>query len=230
MAEEPKKILLVEDDVRVRENITTVLSAHGYRVLGTDLVATAWHLFVTERPDLAILDVGLPDGDGLSFCRKMRENKEHGIIPVIMLTGRGDFEDKAAGFQAGADHYLVKPIPPKEMLLWVQALLRRTLYDTAEGDALRVGEVEIDVKSHLVRFRDQSVTNLTTKEFELFHYLVKNRPQIISRKRILSRLWHTITTDHVVDTHLGNLRKKLPKEVSTRIQTVPGKGFRYLAE
>lgn len=223
-----RTILLVEDDERTREAVRTVLSANGYRVLATDLVASAWHMFLTEKPDLAILDVGLPDGDGISFCGKMRGNKELGSLPVIMLTAKGEFEDKAAGFHAGADQYLVKPVSPKEIMLWVQSLLRRLEYDKEDGDVLRVGEVEIDIGSHLVRFRGHTVTNLTTREFDLLYYLAKRRPRIISRKEILSRLWHTIATDHVIDTHMTNLRRKLPQEVSDRIQAVPGKGYRYL--
>lgn len=223
-----KKILLVEDEVRTRDDIQTVLSAHGYRVLAADLSGVAWRLFTLERPDLAILDLALPDGSGLDLCKKIRDHKDLSLTPVIILTGSSGFENKASGFKAGADQYLVKPVPPRELLLWIEALLRRLAYDLREGDILRVGHCDIDLKARLVRFNEQILPYLTGKEFDLLYFLVKKRPQVLSRKYILSHLWHTIAVDHVVDTHLANLRKKLPRELADKIQAVTGKGYRFL--
>ncbi len=224
----PNTILLVEDDAQTRGMVQAALSGVGHRVLATDGAKSGWHLFSSEKPDLAVLDLELADGNGLDFCKKIREHKELHHTPVIILTGASELDSKVSGFAAGADQYLVKPVPPQELLLWVDALLRRVSYEKEEGDVLKAGDCEIDIKSHLVRFKGALIPNLTVKEFELLYFLVKRRPNVFSRKAILSTLWHTITVDHVVDTHLTNLRKKLPRELADKLQTIPGKGFRFL--
>jgi len=145
-----------------------------------------------------------------------------------MVTGNGDLDDMEAGFAAGADQYLVKPVGARELLMWVMALLRRIEFDAGEGDELKAGDLVLDTKAHLVRFKDQVLSNLTVKEFELLYFLVRKRPQVFSRKHILSNLWHTVAVDNVVDTHIFRLRHKLPKDLAERIQAVPGKGFHYL--
>lgn len=223
-----KKILLVEDDAELRGIMREALLGAGYRVLEAEGIEVGLHLFRAQKPDLAVLDVNLPDGSGLDLCRGIRASKSLSATPVIMLTGQGKLEEKSAGFGAGADQYLVKPVQPGELLLWVEALLRRLKIDRGEGDEAAFGDLVIDLKSQLVRVRGQVLSNLTTKEFELLYFLAKRSPQILSRKFILSHLWHTITVDHVVDTHITNLRKKLPSDISDRIQNIPGKGFRYL--
>lgn len=229
MAEpETKAILVVEDDAATRQVLHSVLTSNGYRVLATDRVASGWHLFTSEKPDLAILDLGLPDGNGLEFCKRIRDHKDLGLTPVIIMTAKSEFDSKVAGFKAGADQYLIKPVPPEEVVLWVQALMRRLSLDKDEGGVLQAGDCSIHADSHLVRFKGAEIRYLTVKEFELFYFLVKNRPKVLSRKHILSNLWHTIAVDHVVDTHLTNLRKKLPRELADKIQTIPGKGFRFL--
>ncbi|MBI5200438.1 MAG: response regulator transcription factor [Elusimicrobia bacterium] len=224
---EQKTLLLVEDDARVRDDLRTVLEAEGFRLVVGDTVEMGKHLFASEKPELCILDVNLPDGSGLDICAHVRAHKDRGSTPVIMLTGRGGFDDKQAGFEAGADQYLVKPVVPREVLMWVQALLRRLDLDQGGGGTLKVGELEIDPKGYAVRWQGTPLPRLTVKEFELLYFLVRKRPQVISRKQILSNLWHTVAVDHVVDNHLMKLRRKLPPQVADRLQSVPGKGFRY---
>lgn len=225
--DETKKVLIVEDDPRVREDVRTVLSAEGYRVLAAENVSMGKHVFAAERPDLLILDIQLPDGSGLDVCKHVRAHKDLGGVPVIMLTGKGEIDDKALGFEAGADQYLVKPVAPREILMWVQALLRRIDFDQGGVGVLKLGDLEIDPKSYSARFKGTPLPRFTVKEFELLYFLVRKRPQVLSRKYILSHLWHTIAVDHVVDNHLMKLRRKLPPEVADKIQSVPGKGFRY---
>ena len=222
-----KTLLVVEDDEAVRRAAALALSSLGHRVLQCESLEVGFHLFQAEKPDLVVLDVVLPDGTGLDFCRKVRAHGNLSTTPVIMLTGRGQFQDKEQGFEAGADQYLVKPVAPKELLMWVKALLRRIDYSSDSGGALVAGEVTIDPEAHLVRFRDASIPYLTRREFDLFYSLVKSRPKVLSRKFILSKLWHTVSVDGVVDTHISNLRRKLPQLLADRLQTVPGKGFRY---
>lgn len=224
---EAKTILLVEDDALVREPMRSALESAGYRVLEADLVAVGLNEFRTKSPDLVMLDIELPDGSGLDFCRAVRAHKSLAKTPVIMMTGRGGLEQKGEGFEAGADHYLVKPVHPREALMWVESLLRRVGLEREEGGALEAGELSIDREALVVRYKGEALPKLTAKEVELLFFLVRKRPQVLSRRYILSTLWKTVTVDHVIDTHIGNLRKKLPPEVSDRIQNVPGKGFRY---
>lgn len=220
-------ILIIEDDADTRKMLKDTLLSAEYQVIESDCISAGYHLFQTKTPDLVLLDVNLPDGNGVDLCRKIRDHKTLPDVPIIMLTGNSQLEDKEAGFSAGADQYLVKPVPPRELLLWVKALLRRLALDKDEGDVLKAGDLSIEIDSHLVKFKDQVIPHLTGKEFELLHFLVRNRPKVLSRKGILSKLWHTVTVDHVVDTHMTNLRKKLPQELADKLQCIPGRGFRF---
>lgn len=222
-----KTLLLVEDDAETRRGSALFLETVGYRVLQADSVEIGFHLFQAEKPDLVVLDVGLPDGSGIELCKKIRAHKVLAKTPVIMLTGKKELDDKVSGFEAGADQYLVKPVAPRELHLWAQALLQRLAYDTEEEPQLLAGDLAIDAAAHLVRFRDVTIANLTGKEFDLLYSLVKNRPKVLTRRFILSKLWRTVAVDSVVDTHICNLRGKLPPALADRLQAVPGRGYRY---
>ena len=128
--------------------------------------------------------------------------------PVIMLTGNEKMQSKREGFELGADQYLIKPVAPQELLLWIQALLRRVSMDKEEGEPLCVGELSVDLDARVVRYGETAVLHL-------------------ARKEILSKLWRTVVVDRVVDFHVFNLRKKLPPDAAAKTQTVPGKGFRF---
>lgn len=219
-----KKILVVEDDEQVREVVRFTLAA-DYRVLEAETARQGLRLFQAESPDLAVIDVMLPDMDGLVLCRRIREDAQRSATPVIVLTALSALEDKASGVAAGADQYLVKPVRPKELKLWVDALIQRR--GGGPQAAIEAGDLRILRESHMVSFRGRLLPDLTPKEFELLRLLVEARPKVLSREAILSRLWDTVTVDHVVDTHMSNLRKKLPPELAARVQNVPGKGFRY---
>ena len=113
--------------------------------------------------------------------------------------------------------------------MWVAALLRRTRLDVGEGDELVAGELSLNTKTFVARYKGELLPHLTVKEFQLLCYLVRKRPQVLSRKHILTSLWHTVAVDNLVDAHVFNLRRKLPVELADRIQSVSGKGFRYLS-
>ncbi len=222
------KILVVEDEADSRSAAEAALGAAGLRVILGDTVESGWSLFLQHQPDLAILDIQLPDGSGIDLCAKIRGHEKLGATPVIMLTGKGGLDSKKGGFDAGADQYLVKPVLPDELVLWVRSLLRRLALDHGEGDVLRAGELVLDPKAHAVRWQGTAMPRLTTKEFDLLFFLVKKRPRVMSREEILKQVWDTITVDKVVDVHLYNLRKKLPPALADRIQNIPGKGFRFI--
>ncbi|MBI5202148.1 MAG: response regulator transcription factor [Elusimicrobia bacterium] len=224
-----KTILVIEDDGNTRRALAAALESAGHRVVQSDGVEVGYHLFQTEKPDLIVLDITLPDGNGVDLCRKVRAHKALASTPVIMLTGKGQLDDKTAGFEAGADQYLVKPVLPQELLLWTQALLNRLALDKDEGGKLEAGDIVIDPDAHLVTFGETRIPNLTGKEFDLFYALVKKRPKVLSREWILSTLWRTVAVDNLVDAHMSKLRRKLPQALADRLQAVPGKGFRYFS-
>lgn len=226
---ERKKILVIEDDRVAREMAADTLSGAGYRVIEAEGAEIGLHVFRTEKPDLVVLDLNLPDGNGLDVCRKMRESSVAPDVPIIMLTGRKEVEDKVSGLTAGADQYLGKPVHPRELVAWVEALLRRLEFDKDTGGRIEAGELSIHLDEHIVRYKGESVTNLTGKEFDLLCLLVKRSPKVLSRRQILSQLWKTITVDRVVDVHMSNLKKKLPTRLADRLQNLPGKGYRFLA-
>lgn len=225
---EAQLILLVEDDGAVRAMAREALLSAGYRVIEAERIALGLELFRRQKPDLLLLDVELPDGTGLELCRQVRAHPSLSKTPVILLTGRGELEQKGEGFAAGADHYLVKPMLPQELVMWVQSLLRRLKFDEDEGAELRLGDLAIDISGRLVRYREQLISDLTVKEFDLLYFLVKHKRKVLTRKYILTNLWHTVAVDRLVDVHISNLRKKVPAELSDMIQSIPGKGFRFL--
>ncbi|MBI4347482.1 MAG: response regulator transcription factor [Elusimicrobia bacterium] len=224
-----KTILMIEDDGNTRRAFAAALASLGHRVLESEGIEVGYHLFQTEKPDLIVLDVGLPDGTGYDFCKKVRAHKTLHATPVIMLTGKGQLDEKKEGFESGADQYLVKPVLPQELLLWAQALMNRLALDKDEGGQLEAGDLTIDPAAHLVKFGDVTIPNLTAKEFDLFYALVKKRPKVLSREWILSTLWRTVAVDNLVDAHMSKLRRKLPQSLADRLQAVPGKGFRYFS-
>lgn len=224
-----KTVLLVEDDAEARQILAAALSQAGLRVLEAESAKMGLHLFRSGRPELLILDVNLPDGSGIEVCRGARQHPELGAVPIVMLTGLGQFDAKSEGFFAGADHYFVKPVEPRELVLWVRALFRRLALDKDEGKVLEAGPLAIDPKGRVVRFDGELLRDITAREFDLLYALVRRRPKALSRRFILSKVWRTVATDNVVDAHVRNLRRKLPREAGDRVQSVPGRGFRYFA-
>jgi two-component system, OmpR family, response regulator ArlR len=224
-------ILLVDDDPDIRGVLRESLLSRGHSVLEAGRVAEGAQRFRENRPDLVVLDLSLPDGTGIELCRAIRAHAELAATPVIMLTGDAQFktmQGKEAGFTAGADQYLLKPIKSQEFLLWVDALLRRQAFYAQNHDHVEAGKLVIDIRARLVRYGDQVIGSLTAREFDLLYYLVKNRPKIVSRETIMTQVWRTDAEKNVVDVHLSHLRGKLPPELAERIQNVSGQGYRFV--
>lgn len=219
-------ILLVEDDSQGAALIREALSEQGYVFTHAGTCAEGWRYFESLRPALVILDVNLPDGSGLELCRRIRTHPSLGATPVMVLTGKGHLDDKAKGFEAGADHYLVKPLQVEELRLWIGALLRRVQLEEKEGGILRAEDFVVDPQSHTVTAGEQVVRNLTRKEFELLYELVRRKPKVLSKEQILKSLWSTVLRDNTVEVHIRNLRLKLGP-AAKRIVTVPGLGYRF---
>lgn len=218
----------MEDNKETRDLIKAALESEGFKTVCTGTVKAGKEFIKNHKPILAILDLTLPDGNGLEICCLLRGNSALSRIPVIALTGLTGFEDKKLGFDAGIDQYLGKPLEVEELLLWIKALLRRVDWNKHSWPLPVFGDLQICADSYLVRFRNKVIPNLTRREFDLLYFLVRAAPRIISRQEILSEVWKTAAVHNLVDTHIHNLRIKLPPLLAARVQSVPGKGFRYL--
>jgi DNA-binding response OmpR family regulator len=220
-----KRIALIEDDSDIAFTIRLNLEREGYTVIhfgrGQD------GLMAVQRGgfDFVILDLNLPDLDGLTICRELRREPQTQAIPILMLTARGSEHDRITGLELGADDYLTKPFSMRELVARVAAVWRRARLDVVPSAGYEDSELKIDEKSFRV-YRYGKEIKLAKKEFELLSLLVRNRSAVISRDRILSEIWHM--SDEVetrtVDAHIRNLRKKIGSE---RIATVVGFGYRY---
>jgi DNA-binding response OmpR family regulator len=219
------KIALIEDDADIAFTVRLNLERESYRVAHyadghEGLIAVQAGGF-----DFVILDLNLPDVDGLTICRELRREPSTKSIPILMLTARGSERDRVTGLELGADDYLVKPFSNRELVARVAAILRRTQAGPSSASGYDDGELRIDEKAFRVYYRGQEV-KLAKKEMELLLLLIRNRGSVISRDRILSEVWQMSddVETRTVDAHIRNLRKKIGTE---RITTVVGFGYRY---
>jgi DNA-binding response OmpR family regulator len=219
-------VLVVEDQSDIAVLIREALEDERFVYVHAASVSEGWRNFESLRPALVVLDVGLPDGSGLDLCRKIRGHKSLSATPVIVLTGKGELADKISGFDAGADHYLVKPVAIKELRLWAHALLRRVQLADADGGILREGSFALDPQTHTVTTASGEVRNLTRKEFEILYELMRRRPKVLSKEQIMKALWNTVLRDNTIEVHIRNLRNKLGAEAA-HVATVSGVGYKF---
>jgi two-component system copper resistance phosphate regulon response regulator CusR len=214
------KILLVEDEVRVASFVVKGLEAHGYPV---EHVATGTEALARIRdgePDLILLDLTLPDLDGMEILRRLREGGA--VVPVIILTARGDVDDRVQGFDVGADDYLTKPFAFDELVARLRARLRPR--PTSDSAVLRAGNLVLDLNTRRVEVEGREVA-LAAREFELLETFLRHRGQVLSRTQLLTRVWGPKTELHsnVIDVYVGYLRRKVG---ASCIETVRGTGYR----
>jgi len=220
-----KKIALIEDDNDIAFTIRLNLEREGYTV--SHYMSGQEGLFAVQRggADFVILDLNLPDLDGLTICRELRRDPQTQGIPILILTARGSERDRITGLELGADDYLVKPFSVRELVARVAAVWRRARVAADDPTQYDDGEIKIDEKAFRV-YRFGKEIKLAKKEFELLWLLVRNRGSVVSRDRILSEVWRM--SDEIetrtVDAHIRNLRKKIGPE---RISTIVGFGYRY---
>ena len=222
------KILIVEDDDTVREALSAGLESEGYEVILSDNGLDGLKQAKEEGPDLILLDLMLPEMDGLSVCRALRRNSD---VPIIMLTARGTEMDKIVGLETGADDYVVKPFSLGELLARIRSLLRRTRNDKQENQMqLTSGNVSLDLTSRRVS-KDDAEVHLTQKEFNLLAELMRNKGAVLSRDLLLEKVWgySYVGNTHTVDVHIRWLREKIELDPSkpVRIVTVRGVGYRF---
>ena len=222
-----KRIAIVEDDPDIAYTIRVNLRKEKRYQVEHYLSGVSALNAIHERPfDLVILDLNLPDIDGLALCRELRANEDTKRIPIIMLTARVEERDKLLGFEIGADDYITKPFSMKELIARVSAHLRRVAsFETSEEETFEDGDLKVDRARYEVT-RGGKPVHLTKKEFDLLWLLVRNRARVVTRDTILARLWDydADVETRTVDVHIRSLRKKLGDE---RIETVVGLGYRY---
>ena len=214
-------IVVVDDEPNIADLVGMYLEREGYRVLKAPTGDEGLQAFQQHRPRLMILDVGLPDIDGLELCKRIRQTSQ---VPVIFLTARDGEVDRVLGLELGGDDYLTKPFSPAELVARVKAVLRR-VDGTATAEIVQAGAVAVDAGRREVRVGDTTV-DLTTKEFELLRYLAERPGLALSRQQILDGVWgHGWYGDaRTVDVHIAQVRKKLGDAID--IRTVRGVGYR----
>jgi DNA-binding response OmpR family regulator len=215
-------IVVVDDEPNIADLVELYLSREGFRVVKATTGGAGVKAFAEHRPRLVVLDVGLPDIDGLEVCRRLRQTS---TIPVIFLTARDTEVDRVLGLEMGADDYVTKPFSPAELVARVKAVLRRTEGTTAAAEILQVGGVTIDVGRREVRVGNDA-RSFTTKEFDLLRFLAERPGLALSRQQILDGVWGYDWFGDVrtVDVHIAQVRKKVDDAV--RIDTVRGVGYR----
>lgn len=224
------KILIVDDEPDALEVLGFKLRESGYAPLFAKDGTRALTVARDERPALIVLDLMLPEVDGLEVCKILRRDPNTATIPVIMLTARAAEMDRVLGLELGADDYVTKPFSPRELVLRIKKLLTRAQSADESGAHLRLGELDIDVPRHQVTISGQPLV-LTATEFKLLEILTRRRGRVQTRDRLLQDVWgyENPIDSRTVDTHMRRLREKLG-DVARYLETVRGVGYRCLAE
>ena len=226
MSEQPLRVLVVDDEPQIRRFLRTSLSAHGYAVIEAACGKEAITGMTSERPDVVILDLGLPDMDGLEIIRHVREWSR---VPMIVLSVRGQEDEKIAALDSGADDYVTKPFGMGELLARIRAALRHRLQAEVEEPVFRSGGLSIDLSRRLVTM-DGGEVKLTPKEYELLRVMVIHAGKVITHQQLLREVWGPgyVHEMHYLRVYIGQLRQKIePDPAQPRhILTEPGVGYR----
>jgi len=224
-------ILVVDDDPAIREMLLLALGSRGFTVQQAGNTTEARHAIETAPPDLILLDWMLPGQSGYEFARALFMDNRLPAIPIIMLTARGQVEDKVAALEAGADDYVSKPFSISELLARIQAVLRRSSRDTT-GEVHGFGALQLDPASHRVSVNDIAL-ELAPMEYQLLLFFLKHQERVYSRKELIRLVWGsgTYVEARTVDVHIRRLRMALePSGHDRYIQTVRGAGYRFSAQ
>ncbi|MBE6048722.1 MAG: response regulator transcription factor [Clostridium sp.] len=221
-----EKVLVVDDDINIGEVINMYLKSSGYDTKIAYDGKTALDEFKSYKPDLVLLDVMIPNINGIEVLKSIRKD---GVVPVIMLTAKGDTFDKVLALELGADDYIVKPFEPKELMARIKAVMRRYIIDkNYVDDKLQFSNILIDAKSYEVIY-DGNMIKMPPKEFELLYYLAKNKNKVFTREQLLCEVWgYDYPGDsRTVDVHVKRLRSKIKGGTDWNLQTVWGVGYKF---
>lgn len=230
----PGTIAIVEDEANIVELIKYNLDREGYRTISANNGRKGLELVRQELPDLVILDLMLPELDGLSVCKQLRSDPLTKTIPIIILTAKSEEADRVLGLEMGADDYVTKPFSPRELVARVRAVLRRSsTVDEEEPENLENGVIRIDLRQHLVMVRGVEV-ELTPKEFDFLKLLLLNPGRAFTREFLLEHLWgyEYFGDTRTVDVHVRRLRQKIEEDPANPeyLETVRGVGYRFRGE
>lgn len=222
-----ERILIIEDEPPMRTALHDVLAGEGYRVLAAADGVSGLSRALKEKPDLVLLDIMMPKLDGFALCAELRRLSNS--VPILMLTAKGQIEDRVTGLDAGADDYLVKPFSTEELLARVRALLRRISRQTNAPTILTFGDARVDLIKQTA-FRGKRSLHLTAKEFAMLRLMAESPGEPISRDRFLDIVWDytAFPTTRTVDNHIASLRKKLERNPDEPrwLKTVHGVGYK----
>lgn len=227
------KILILEDERDIREMLAFCMQQAGYQV---EQAATAERVFAMLKegyhPDLFLVDWMLPGASGIEFTKKLKKDTNNHNVPVIMLTARGEEDDRVQGLEAGADDYVVKPFSPRELLARVQAVLRRSGSVNQVTEQLSHGDIHIDTAGHRVLIKGSEI-HLGPTEYKILHFFMSHPERVYSRGQLLDSVWgqQVVVEERTVDVHIRRLRKALAEyQVEHYVQTVRGSGYRFSAK
>ncbi len=224
-----EKILIVEDEKDILKMLEYNLKKEGFRAISAQDGEEALDLALAQQPDLILLDLMLPGIDGIEVCKTLKKENKTRLIPIIMLTAKGQESDKVIGLELGADDYVTKPFSPRELIARIKAVLRRMEEKDKSSELFQCGGLKIDFAKISVNVKDKPV-ELTAKEFELLKTLLKAKGRVLSRDYLLDSIWgydHALEIQtRTVDVHVRTLRKKLKSEAK-RVVTVKNYGYRF---
>ncbi len=225
------KILIIEDEAAIREMVEMSLTAAGFQVFQAESGEEGFSLLNAHVPDLILLDWMLPGMSGIDFARRIKKDPLCSDIPVIMLTARGEEEDKVRGLDSGADDFVTKPFSPRELVSRIKAVLRRAAPMSSE-EVVEVDGLRLDPLSHRVTASDQNV-EMGPTEFRLLHFFMTHQERVFTRGQLLDNVWGTnvYVEERTVDVHIRRLRKAIAGSGHDRlVQTVRGAGYRFSAK
>ncbi len=222
----PKKILIIEDEKDIQELLQLYLKREGYDVHIAKDGETGLRKASQERYDLILLDLMLPQMDGLEICRNLRSRPQTSDIPIIMITAKAEESDRIVGLEIGADDYITKPFSPREVLARVKAIFRRLEKPKAKEVRQEYGGIALDQFRHEVTYKGKS-HSLTTKEFRLLEFFLGNRGRVLSRDILLNEIWgyDYFGTTRTVDVHVAHLRHKFPI-LNKSLVSIKGLGYK----
>lgn len=227
MKTQGKKVLIVDDEASIREMIAVALEMAGYECLEASNTQEAHSLLVDEQPQLILLDWMMPGGSGIEFARRLKRDDMTAETPIIMLTAKGEEDNKIQGLEAGADDYITKPFSPRELVARLKAVLRRTTPQGIEKP-IEVEGLLLDPVCHRVS-ANQTPLDMGPTEYRLLQFLMTHQERAYSRTQLLDQVWggNVYVEERTVDVHIRRLRKALGNNHEHLIQTVRGTGYRF---
>lgn len=221
------KILIAEDDKNILAGLVDILKMDGHATVIARDGETALRQVKERKPDLLILDIMLPKMNGFEVCKKLKETGSR--VPIIILSAQGEEADKVLGLELGADDYVTKPFSPRELLVRIKAVLRRSKPKAKVEDTYEFDDVKVDFRRFQV-FKGGDEVKLTSAEFKILKLLIRNKGEPVSRHTILGDIWSSDVTTRTVDTHIWNLREKLEKDSGNpkHITTVHRIGYKFV--